>query len=353
MEPATDVPPRRAARYALTAAAVLACGVMLWPFLPGVAAGVATAAVCLPLHRRVRRWAGDRAGLAAGLTTAVAVLVVVLPLAVVSAQLAVEARHGVAKVREKAADGEVRELAGRVPYLNELLDRWDAGELSLEAEARAAVGRLGQTSLGVARGAAAAAVQLLIAGFVLFFTLKDHHHLLEATERLVPLPTPAAARVVGRMDDAVQATVYGTLLAGVVQGVTGGLLFWALGLPAPVLWGVVMAVLGVLPLLGAFVVWVPAAVWLAVAGQWGPAAALTVWGGLMAGPVGNYLYAVTAGDRMRLHPVPALLSFVGGLAVFGVAGMVIGPAVLALAVGLLEEEGVNAVSAERKGERRA
>ena len=341
MTPATDVPPQPIARYALTGLAILACGLMLWPFLPGVAAGLATAAVCLPLHRRLLRWTGDRAGLAAGLTTTVAVLVVVVPLVLVSAQLAREARRGVDVVQEKVAGGELRERADRVPVLHDWLARLDAGEIDLEQEARSAVSQLGQTSLGVARGAAALSIQLLIAGFVLFFVLKDHPHLLAATRRLIPLPERQAAHVVARMDDAVQGTVYGTLLVGVVQGATGGLMFWAVGLPAPVLWGVAMAVTSVLPVLGAFMVWLPAAVWLATTGHVGAAVALTAWGVVMAGPVGNYLYAVTAGDRMRLHPVPALLAFIGGLAVFGIAGMVIGPAVLALAVGLLEEQGAD------------
>ena len=265
MESATDVPPRPqpAARYALTAAALAACGLMLWPFLPGVAAGLATAAVCLPLHRRLVRWTGGRHALAAGLTTAVAVLGVVVPLALVSAQLTAEARKGVEAVREKAADGGLRETASRIPYVGDWLDRVNTGEVDIEAEARAAVARLGRTSLGLAYGAAAVAVQLLIGGFVLFFTLKDHPHLLAAVKRLVPLPDRQAGHVVTRMDDAVQATVYGTVLTGVLQGVTGGLLFWWLGLPAPVLWGVVMTVLSVLPVLGAFLVWLPAAAWLA------------------------------------------------------------------------------------------
>jgi predicted PurR-regulated permease PerM len=342
MNKATDVPPQPqpTARYALTGLALIACGLMLWPFLPGVATGLATAAVCLPLHRRILRWTGDRDTLAAVLTTVVATLVLVIPVALVAAQLTAEARRGVEVVKEKAADEDVREQADRVPYLGEWLDKVAAGEVSVEQEARKVVARLGQTSLGVATSLASMAVQLLVAGFVLYFALKDRKHLLAAARRIAPLPDRRAGHVIARMDDAVIATVYGTVLTGVIQGVTGGLVFWALGLPAPVLWGVVMFVLAVLPVVGSGLVWVPAAVWLAAHGHWWQGAVLVGWGVLIGGPVCNYIYAVTAGDRMRLHPLPALLSFIGGLAVFGIAGMVIGPAVLALTVGLLEEQGV-------------
>ncbi len=342
MSQATDVPPRPAptARYALTGLLLLACGAMLWPFLPGAATGVAAAAVCLPLHRGVLRWTGGRDALAAVLTTTLVVLVVGVALGLLTLQLAVETRQGVEVAKEKATDGTARHLLEGVPYAGEYLHKVETGEVSLEAEARSVLGRLGSTTLGLAQGLAAAAFQLVLAAFVLYYTLKDHAHLKAAAERLLPVPRPAADRLMRRMDDAIRGTVNGTLLAGVVQGVTGGLLFWLLGLPAPVLWGTVMGVLGVVPLLGAVLVWAPAAVWLAANQQWGTAAALVAWGVVMAGPVGNYLYAVTAGDRLRLHPVPVLLAYLGGLVVFGAAGMVIGPVVLALTVGLLEEQGV-------------
>jgi predicted PurR-regulated permease PerM len=118
--------------------------------------------------------------------------------------------------------------------------------------------------------------------------------------------------------------------------VTGGLLFWALGIPAPVLWGVVMFVLGILPLVGAVLVWVPAAALLISTGQYVGAILVVVWGMTMAGPVGNFVYAKFAGNRMRMHPVAALIAYVGGLAVFGVTGMILGPAILVVTFELIE-----------------
>lgn len=113
-------------------------------------------------------------------------------------------------------------------------------------------------------------------------------------------------------------------------------MFWALGVPAPLLWGVVMFVLGVLPIVGAFLVWVPVAVGLVLGDRWGAALVIAVWGVMMAGPINNYVYAFLAGDRLRLHPVPSLLAFIGGLAVFGVTGMVLGPVALAVTLALID-----------------
>jgi predicted PurR-regulated permease PerM len=97
-----------------------------------------------------------------------------------------------------------------------------------------------------------------------------------------------------------------------------------------------MFVLGVLPMVGAVLVWAPAAAYLIADDRWGAAAALAAWGVIMAGPVCNYVYAYAAGDRMRMHPVPTLLAYIGGLAVFGVSGMVLGPCVLAVTAALLD-----------------
>ena len=82
--------------------------------------------------------------------------------------------------------------------------------------------------------------------------------------------------------------------------------------------------------------WVPAAVYLASQGQWWQAVVVVAWGLLMAGPVCNYIYAVAAGDRLKMHPVPMLLTFIGGLALFGVSGMILGPCVLAVTLALLD-----------------
>ena len=130
--------------------------------------------------------------------------------------------------------------------------------------------------------------------------------------------------------------VFGALAVAAVQGFMGGLMFWILGLPAPLLWGTVMAVLATMPMLGTFVVWGPAAVFLALQGHWGKAVVLTAWGGIAIALIDNLLYPMLVGTRLRLHPVLVFFSVVGGLFAFGAAGLIVGPMTLALAGALLE-----------------
>lgn len=142
--------------------------------------------------------------------------------------------------------------------------------------------------------------------------------------------------VLRRVDDTIHATVYGTLAVSSIQGLLGGLMFWWLDLPAPLLWVVVMAFLAVVPMLGAFVVWIPAALFLALEGSWGKALILTVWGMIVVGTIDNLLRPVLVGNRLKLHTVLSFVSVVGGLALFGAAGLILGPVVLTITTVLLE-----------------
>ena len=113
-------------------------------------------------------------------------------------------------------------------------------------------------------------------------------------------------------------------------------MFWALGLPAPLLWGVVMVVLAIVPVLGAFVVWVPAAIFLASEGHPGKAVILAAWGVLVVGTIDNLLRPILMGNRLKLHTVLVFISIIGGLVVFGASGLILGHMVVTVTLVLLE-----------------
>ena len=113
-------------------------------------------------------------------------------------------------------------------------------------------------------------------------------------------------------------------------------MFWWLGLPAPFLWGIVMGLLAVVPVLGAFVIWVPAAIFLLLDGSEGKALLLTLWGAVVVGGIDNLLYPMLVGRRLKMHTVLAFISLVGGLIVFGPAGLILGPVIFTVTRLLLE-----------------
>ena len=113
-------------------------------------------------------------------------------------------------------------------------------------------------------------------------------------------------------------------------------MFWWLDLPLPLFWGVVMALLALVPVLGVFIIWIPAALFLALEGSWGKALILTVWGGAVVGTIDNLLRPILVGKRLKLHTILAFLSVVGGLMFFGASGLILGPLSLTVTTVLLE-----------------
>lgn len=121
-----------------------------------------------------------------------------------------------------------------------------------------------------------------------------------------------------------------------MQGTLGGLVFWWLDLPSPLLWGVVMGLLSMLPMLGTALVWVPAAGFLALSGDVDKALILVAFGTFIIGVVDNLLYPLLVKGPMRLHTVPVFIAVLGGLFAFGATGIVLGPLILAVALALLD-----------------
>jgi len=136
------------------------------------------------------------------------------------------------------------------------------------------------------------------------------------------------------------------LVIALIQGTLGGIMFAILGLPSPMLWGVVMVIMATIPLAGAAVIWAPAAAILFVAGHPTKAAILFVFGALVIGTIDNFLRPKLVGERSNLHPLFIFFSVLGGLSAFGLIGLLIGPVVLAIAMGLIDA--LTAVEAEEE-----
>ena len=171
---------------------------------------------------------------------------------------------------------------------------------------------------------------LAVTLYVLFFFVRDGDRLVEVLVRALPLGDPRERRLLTKFAAVTRATVKGTFVIAAVQGAIGGVTFALLGLGSPVLWGVVMAVFSLLPAVGGAIVWVPAAVYLALTGAWVKALVLTGVGVGIMGTVDNALRPVLVGRDAGMPDYMILLSTLGGLATFGFSGLVIGPVVAGL-----------------------
>jgi len=315
-----------------TALLFVLCWLLVQPFLSAIAWALALAVVAHPLHGWIERRI-DKPSFAAGLAVFAIALLIVAPVIFVGNSIVQEATKSVKAVQASMEDGKWREQLARSPRL---ANAFSAIEEPATQQLQGMAAEVGKRATQVVTGSAWAFVQLLLTLFVLFFLFRDRRKALDTLRSLVPLSKQETDEVFTRVADTIHATVFGTLVVAAVQGALGGLMFWWLGLPAPVLWGAVMAVLAIIPVLGAFVVWVPAAIFLAASGQWGKAAILTGWGSIVIGLIDNVLYPILVGKRLRMHTVPVFFSIVGGLAIFGAAGLVLGPVILALTAAILE-----------------
>jgi len=185
-------------------------------------------------------------------------------------------------------------------------------------------------------GSLTSLVTLLLTFYFLFYFLRDGKRALSAVAVLAPLSEGEFAKLLTRLQDTIFATVWGVAAVSMVQGLLGGLMFWWLGLPSPVFWGLVMGLLAIVPFLGAFVIWLPAAILLAMDGQWVSALILTGWGTLIVGLIDNVLYPMLVGRQLAQHSVVAFIAIIGGIAVFGAHGFVLGPLIVAATLTLLE-----------------
>jgi predicted PurR-regulated permease PerM len=209
-------------------------------------------------------------------------------------------------------------------------------KVNVEEAMRNAGAWLTQAGAAFLKGSVTEIIKLCITFYLFFYIIRDRGLALRSLRTLSPLSRPEMDILLNRVGDTVYATIFGTLVVGAAQGTLGGLMFWWLDLPTPILWGIVMAMLAIIPMLGAFVVWIPAALLLALGGEWIRALILVAWGGLVVGSIDNFLGPVLVGKRLKLHPVNIFISLVGGLILFGAPGLVLGPVILASTIGFLD-----------------
>ena len=328
--------PLRLFTLALLTGVLIALTVLIaWPFLDAITWGMALAIMVWPIHRRIRERVANPS-LAAVLSTSIVLLLIVVPGVFVVYQVGREAEE-IARQAEKPPEDVVsRENLQQVPGGSRVVVWMDRLNIDVEKELQKVVTAVLPETEAVAQGSITAAVQLLVAMFILFYVFRDRGEFMRGLRDLLPLTRPEADRVFQSAAGSVHANLYATVVTALTNSVTGALLFWIVGLPAPFLWGAVMFILSILPVVGAGLVWFPTAIYLAMTGSWPAALAILSWGTVTAVVVDYILYAKLAGDRMRMHPVPALIAFFGGLAIFGISGMILGPAIVAMAAAMLD-----------------
>lgn len=318
---------------------------VLAPLWHALAWAVLTGVMLTPMNNRLAVRLGARRQVASIVSLAVVVLFVLLPLAILAGEFALQATHLHGRLPARWPD-----LGGRflldLPWVERLLEQLSATtHLSLARfhdwvlDGFRHVLRLVAASSGViAHGVFGAVVEFGLMLFVLFFILRDGPDVARATVSLLPIEGQRRERLRQHLVDATRAVFRGIGLTAVVHGFLIGVGCWIAGLPAPVVLGVVAAVLALVPVVGSALVWVPAVLYLLAQGDHGHALFLGIYSVALVGAVDHVLRPLLISGQANIPTVVVLVGVLGGLAAFGFIGLFIGPIVLGLAVALFRFE---------------
>ncbi len=240
---------------------------------------------------------------------------------------------------------------------------WQGVVVRLPIAARVDIGAVGSSALrstaaflmsqsgAIVTNIAVFFVDLALALFATFFLLRDGDIIMHGLRRLLPMPPATREIFIQRTADLIAAGVTSSVIVASLQGALGGLAFAILGLSAPVFWGVVMALACLLPF-GAGVVWVPAALYLMATGSVTKGIVLIAIGAGIVGMVDNVLRPLLLSERVQMNGLVIFVSLLGGLNVFGLLGIVLGPIVVVTALALVQSY-VDTVPADEVGPPRA
>jgi predicted PurR-regulated permease PerM len=317
---------------ALTTVAFLA---LLGSFLMPVFWAAVLATVFHPLQRRYVARLGGRRSLAAFATILTIIGLVVAPLCLIGLAMSREVLDLHEQIVSGAIDLQVPlRFLRRIPLLaSDYVSRFgvDLGGVvqRLSTSAVAISQFIASRALGIGQDVLRISALFFLMLYILFFFLRDGGQLVATLIRALPLGDARERTLLVKFAEVSLATIKGTLVVGVVQGAIGAILFLALGIPAPIFWGTLMAMFSVLPAVGPGLVWLPAAVILLGMGQIVKGIIVIAAGVLVIGLVDNVLRPLLVGRDTQMPDYLVLLATLGGLAVFGISGFVIGPVIAA------------------------
>jgi predicted PurR-regulated permease PerM len=311
---------------------------ILLPFYGAVFWAVILGILFAPLQRQLQQRFGWQRNLTSLCTLTICLVIAILPVIIISVLLVQEG----ATLYKNIESGEL-DIAAYLaqfkhslpPYFQHLLDRFGMGELNGLREKIVKASMQGSQVLAsqafsFGQGTFEFVVSFCIMLYLLFFFLRDGAELVRKVRTALPLQENHKRRLQLKFNRVVRATVKGNVLVAITQGALGGAIFWFLDIPSALLWAVLMAFLSLLPAVGAGIVWAPVAVYFLLSGMIWQGVVLGLFGVFVIGLVDNVLRPILVGKDTKMPDYMILISTLGGLAVFGLNGFVIGPLIAAL-----------------------
>ena len=332
--------------FALTVAVALGYALILIfrPFVGAMTWAAFLAFLLFPLNRRWRKPLRGK-GIAAGVLTALAPIVILLPLAALSVDFVTQISGLLRRLQAAATQWDIKSLSDLQQFpMIARGNAWLQDNAGISAEQvqswlvsgtqeflQRAAGFGGSFFLGALDSLMSFAIML----FLLFFFLRDGDLMVDRGVKLIPLDEARKHRLFDQLASVTRASVIGTSVTALAQGILIGIGFAIAGLPSPVVFGVLAALLSMLPVGGAAFVWIPAAIWLFLDKHWGYGTFMLAWG-IFLGVLDNFLRPILISGRARISALAVFVGVLGGIPAFGAIGIIAGPVALSLALALIE-----------------
>lgn len=309
---------------------------ILWPYFTSLILALVLAVVFYPLHRILVR-AFRNHGIAAFLSTATVIVIVLIPLIIFGFLIFREAINLYQSFGVGGGGNVVSLLRVNINHIFASILPGLGITVDVGNYFQQFAGWVAQLFGNLFAGALGSVAMIMLAVFALFYFFKDGENIVRALIVYSPLSNQDDERIFEKIRHSISMTFRGSIIIALIQGIVSGIGFWIFGVPNPALWGGVTSIAALVPTLGTSLVIVPVIVYLALtAGSLFPAVGLAIWGAVAVGLIDNFLASQLIGRGAQMHPLLVVLGVLGGVAVFGPVGFLIGPTLLAVLLTLLE-----------------
>ncbi len=313
------------------------------PFFAPIAWAAVFVIIFFPLYEWVCKKVKSR-GLASALLCLFIIILIIGPITYLFAALVNEAADAVTKVNAMYKSGQLDNiLAVDIPGMEAIKEKlnqyYDLSQINLDELIKDSIDKVtsiifNQTSWLITN-ATKTVFYFILMIFTMYYFFKDGEAIIHKIKRLMPIPEEQVEITFAHLRDVVQATMYGGVVVALIQGLLGGILFAVVGIPSAVFWGAIMAFLSIIPFLGAFIIYVPAGIILLLGGAYIKGIIVIGVGVVVISQSDNVIRPYLISGRTAIHPLLLFFALLGGIAVFGLLGVVVGPLIAAVFVTLL------------------
>jgi predicted PurR-regulated permease PerM len=320
--------------FLFTLSIVVISILILYPFLPGIVGAIVLAVIT----QRPYHWLESKfrnRNVSAAIAVVLVILSVIIPSFFVVQDLVQGTSTVVIFLRSDAPQRTITGFLVRYPTIARDIQAVSS-TIDIQNTVRSLAAILGSVLAGFLGYSFGAITQLVIMLFILFFLYRDREVAISFARSVLPLSEDETTELLENVRSTINATALGRLVIAIIQAILAGLAFWVLGIPNTMLWTVVTGIVAILPAVGTSLVWIPIAIYLGFTGHLGKAALLTAWGTFVVSSIDNFLYPILVGSKLNQHTVAILLAILGGVVIFGLQGVILGPLVFTVASTLLD-----------------